>query len=153
GDPRPGAAAAPSGENLRVEGAAEIGPEVRRDSSASEGLEDPEGELVSICTPTDTHAALTVDALEGRKHVLLEKPVATSVEEVRRVGVAAHRNGRLITPGMCMRFWPGWTWLKERIAEGGACELGRVVGVTFARMGPPPSWSPEFYLDADRSGG
>jgi predicted dehydrogenase len=85
--------------------------------------------------------------------VLLEKPVATTAAEVRAVTEAARRSGRLVMPAMCMRFWPGWAWLKERIAEGAACELGPLVGVTFTRMGPPPSWSPEFYLDTDRSGG
>jgi len=153
GDPRPATSITPAshdGENLQAAEGGEVGPDVRRYASATAVFEDPDVELVSVCTPTDTHASLAVEALEAGKHVLLEKPVATTIEEVRMVAEAARRSGRLLMPGMCMRFWPGWTWLKERIAEG---DLGRLVGVTFTRMGAPPSWSPEFYLDAGRSGG
>jgi predicted dehydrogenase len=153
GDPRPAVGAGQAAENLRVGESEELGAEVRRYASAAEVFGDAEVELVSICTPTDTHASLAAAALEAGKHVLVEKPLATTIEEVRRVGAAARANGRLVMPAMCMRFWPGWTWLKDRVAEGAAGELGRLVGVTFTRMGAAPSWSPEFYLDPARSGG
>jgi predicted dehydrogenase len=113
-------------------------------------LRDSEVELVSICTPTDTHSPLAVAALEAGKHVLVEKPLATTVEEIRRVAGAAKAAGRLVMPAMCMRFWPGWTWLKDRIDDK---SLGRLLGITFTRMGSAPTWSPEFYRNDDRSGG
>jgi predicted dehydrogenase len=151
-DPRPdqlrGSAA---GGNLTAgKGELELGPDVRCYATGEDLIRDPEIALVSICTPTDTHAGLAVAALEAGKHVLLEKPVATTVGEIRRVADAAKESGRLIMPGMCMRFWPGWTWLKDRVEDGA---LGSLIGVTFTRMGAPPSWSPEFYLDRQRSGG
>jgi predicted dehydrogenase len=110
----------------------------------------PEVDLVSICTPTDTHVPLAIAALEAGKHVLVEKPVAIESAQVRRLADAAKRSGRIAMPAMCMRFWPGWEWLKERIADG---SLGALRGVTFVRMGGGPTWSPEFYKDLSRSGG
>src|SRR6185436_1602303 len=57
-DQRPGqlGTSARGDENLKVGEGAEIGPDVRRYSDAAELLRDPDVELVSICTPTDTHA-------------------------------------------------------------------------------------------------
>src|SRR5262245_15576256 len=107
GDPRPAVAAARTGENLQVGEGEQLGAEVRRYASAAEVLRDADVELVSICTPTDTHAALAVEALEAGKHVLLEKPVATTAEEVARVAAAARGSGRLLVPAMCMRLWRG----------------------------------------------
>jgi predicted dehydrogenase len=152
-DPRPEqllATGAQSGNLKAGENPLELGPDVRRYASADELIADQQIHLVSVCTPTDTHAAVAVAALEAGKHVLLEKPVATTVADVRRVADAARKNSRLVMPAMCMRFWPGWTWLKDRIADQ---SLGHLVGVTFTRMGAPPSWSPDFYLNPTRSGG
>jgi predicted dehydrogenase len=53
-------------------------------------------------------------------------------------------------PAMCMRFWPGWRWLRERVRDG---SLGAVKSAVFRRLGSPPAWSPGFYADSARSGG
>lgn len=113
-------------------------------------INDPRVHLVSICTHTDSHADLAIEALRAGKHVLVEKPVAIRSEDVRRVAAAAADSGRLCMPAMCMRFWPGWAWLRDRVRDG---RFGRVLSASFQRLGVPPSWSPEFYGDASRSGG
>jgi predicted dehydrogenase len=117
-------------------------------------LADPRVGIVSVCTHTDTHVDLTIRALEAGKHVLVEKPVAVTAPEVRRVAEAAarthERSGALCMPGMVMRFWPGWDWLEARVRDG---LLGAVRSAIFARVGAGPSWSPEFYRDISRSGG
>ncbi len=48
-------------------------------------------DLVDVCTPGDTHAEITVAALEAGKHVLCEKPLANTVEEARAMVAAAER--------------------------------------------------------------
>ncbi len=112
-------------------------------------LADPGVRLVSICTPTDSHVDLALAALKAGKHVLVEKPVALRSADVRRLADAARASGLLGMPGMCMRFWPGWTWLRERIRDG---TLGPVLSASFQRLGTPPDWS-SFYADVARSGG
>src|SRR5262249_51875027 len=77
-------------------------------------------------------------------------PVAITGEQVERVASAAAKAGKICMPGMCMRFWPGWDWLKERVAEG---TLGKVLSAVFTRVGSRPEWSREFYHDPERTGG
>ncbi len=107
-------------------------------------------DLVSICTPTDSHVELAIAALRAGKHVLVEKPVALGASDIRRLAKVVHETGRLCMPAMCMRFWPGWDWLRERVRDG---VFGRVLSATFQRLGSPPNWSSDFYNDTARSGG
>jgi len=113
-------------------------------------LTDDSVELVSLCTPTDTHVELALAALAAGKHVLVEKPVALRSRDVLLLVAAAKKARRLCMPAMCMRFWPGWSWLREALRSR---EHGRVKSAVFRRLGSPPSWSPGFYDDAAKSGG
>lgn len=113
-------------------------------------LSDPRIHLVSICTHTDSHVELAIAALSAGKHVLVEKPVAISSLDVHRLAEVARGSGKLCMPGMCMRFWPAWDWLHEKIQTR---EFGRVLSATFHRLGCPPAWSHDFYNDFTRSGG
>lgn len=113
-------------------------------------LADESIHAVSICTHTDSHAPLALRALEAGKHVLVEKPVALSGAEVEPLVAAEQRSGRLCMPALCMRFWPGWPWLREHVNAG---TFGAVRSARFERAGPPPTWAPHFYGDLERSGG
>lgn len=123
---------------------------VRPFTDAGALLRDPEIDAVSICTPTHTHAELTRAALAAGKHVLVEKPLAVSEREVEEVAAAARRAGRLCMPAMVMRFWPGWAWLRERIADG---TLGQLKALQLERLGSRPAWNKEFYEDDAKTGG
>ena len=57
-----------------------------------------DGDIVHICSPPQTHVALAADALDRGCHVIVEKPVAPSAEEVERLLVQARRAERLIVP-------------------------------------------------------
>lgn len=107
-------------------------------------------ELVSVCTPTDSHVPLARAALLAGKHVLVEKPVALDAREVASLAAVARKARRHCLPAMCMRFWPGWAWLKQAIDER---DFGRVRSAVFRRLAAPPAWSRDFYGDAERSGG
>lgn len=113
-------------------------------------LGDGDIDLVSICTPTDSHVDLAIRALEAGKHVLVEKPVATRVEDVERLIDAADKTDRLCIPAMCMRHWPGWKELKQIVDSG---RHGRVRHARFDRLGSMPAWGTDFYDDLARSGG
>jgi predicted dehydrogenase len=111
-------------------------------------LADPAIELVSICTPTHTHVEIARAAIGAGKHVLIEKPLAVTSAEGRLVADAARRTDKVVMPGMCIRFWPAYAWLKERIDSG---EFGAVRSATFHRLGSRPAWA-DFYSDPARSG-
>ncbi len=151
------------GERARLDGRAQAGGNLA--TGADEGLFDPaelfattearellareDVQVLSLCTPTDTHVELAIAALEAGKHVLVEKPVALRAEDVALLADAARAARTLCMPAHCMRFWPGWDWLQERVA-GGA--LGKVKSAVFQRLGSRPQWS-SFYRDPARSGG
>lgn len=123
---------------------------VRGHATPAELFADDEVDLISICTPTDTHVDLAIEALAAGKHVLVEKPVALRAADVARLAEAAEASDRLCMPAHCMRFWPGWDWLKRAVASG---EFGAVRSAVFRRLASPPAWSPDFYRDAARTGG
>jgi len=58
-----------------------------------EMLENPEIDVVNICTPSGIHAELAIKAIEKGKHVMIEKPIAMSVEDADRIIEAANRMG------------------------------------------------------------
>lgn len=111
---------------------------------------DPSVQLISICTHTDTHVDLAIQALEAGKHVLVEKPVAVSSKEVDRLVAAAAKAEGLCMPAHCMRFWPGWNWLREQIKSG---TYGPVRSAVFRRLASPPAWATDFYKNSAKSGG
>ena len=112
---------------------------------AAEGLD-----LVSVCTPTDTHLDVAKAALAAGKHVLIEKPVALCSRDVEEIDRAARDARRLAMPAMCMRFWPAWAWVKGAIDDG---RYGALRAARLERIGAPPSWNQAFYADLERSGG
>jgi predicted dehydrogenase len=128
--------------------------EVRIYTDPEQLFRDPSVQLVSICTWTDTHVDLARRAMHAGKHVLVEKPVALSSSEVLGLAEDARRLERLCMPAMCMRWWPGWMWLRAQIVDAreGRGEHGRLLSATFHRLGPAPSWA-DFYGDETRSGG
>ena len=64
-------------------------------------IERPDIDVIDICTPGDTHAAIAIAALEAGKHVLCEKPLANSVEEAGRMTLAAERAAQDGVVAMC----------------------------------------------------
>lgn len=127
-----------------------LGPETRIYASADELLADERIHVVSVCTHTDSHVELARAALAAGKHVLVEKPVALSAEAVRPLAEAAARAATLCMPAMCMRFWPGWPWLREQVRAG---TFGRVRSASFERVGAAPDWAPHFYKQEALTGG
>lgn len=145
-----GIAPAATSGNLATGASAELPPGTIQYKNVEALLADPSIHLVSICTPTDTHGDLVTKALRAGKHVLVEKPVALDPSAIESLAREASAAKRLCMPAMCMRFWPGWAWLKDAIGSG---RYGPVVSARFERLGSRPAWSREFYLDPSRSGG
>lgn len=147
---QPAGAQEPAAGNIDAGMAGALAPDVAWHDCAESLLADPSIDLVSICTPTDSHVALAEQALRAGKHALVEKPVALEAGAVRLLAETAREAGRLCMPAMCMRFWPGWDWLKAAVDDG---RYGAVRSAAFQRLGSRPGWAREFYADEARSGG
>jgi predicted dehydrogenase len=91
--------------------------------SDEEVFRSDEVDAIVICTPSHLHEPQAIAALEGGKHVLVEKPMALSADACARVVAAADRAGRVLLVAFNNRFGPDAVALKPFI-EGG--ELGDV---------------------------
>lgn len=92
-------------------------------------------DAVSVCVANVYHADLTVKALKAGKHVLCEKPMATSLEECEAMVAAARESGRHLMIGHNQRYAPAHKKARELIQAG---EIGRVLTflTTFGHSGP-----------------
>ena len=110
-------------------------PGVRSYPSTEALLADPGLELVVVNTPNDTHYDLVRQALLAGKHVLVEKPVATTVAEWRALCDLAHQQGRQVLAYQNRR-WDTDFGAVRRVVESG--QLGRLieVHVRFDRFRP-----------------
>jgi predicted dehydrogenase len=86
-------------------------------------LADPDVDVIYVPLPNAFHVEWTVRSLDAGKHVLCEKPLALTVEDVDRIEEAAARNGRVAAEAFMYRHHP-LTHAAERIVRSG--RLGRV---------------------------
>ncbi|WP_436664314.1 Gfo/Idh/MocA family protein [Alicyclobacillus acidoterrestris] len=86
-------------------------------------LADPSIDVVSICTPPSTHAQLAIDCLMAGKHVLVEKPMAASLEECDAMILAAEKSGKVLSVVAQNRFQTSWMRLKELLQKKVAGEV------------------------------
>jgi predicted dehydrogenase len=75
-------------------------------------------DIVDICTPNRTHAPIGLAALTAGKHVLCEKPLATTAAEVRDLIAAARDSGKLLMAAQHLRFDPSTLQMKAMIDGG-----------------------------------
>ncbi len=91
-------------------------------------LADPNVDVVVITTPNFTHAAVLADALATDKHVLIEKPLCTTVEDCRAVVEAADRRDAITWMGLQYRFMPTAAVMLDQLATG-VCGTTRMVSI------------------------
>jgi predicted dehydrogenase len=106
-------------------------PGVRVESELDALLLDPRVQAVAIATPPRTHYELARQALEAGRHVLVEKPLATSVADAEDLIALADRVDRVLMPGHTFVYSPPVNKVRELIHSG---ELGDVYFVTSSRM-------------------
>ncbi len=98
----------------------------RRYTDYHELLADPAVDVVSVTTHVDDHLQITLDALAAGKHVLLEKPMASSVAECDRIVAAAAAADGFFMVGHVCRFDPRVVLAKQAIGEG---RIGRIISM------------------------
>lgn len=123
--------------------------DVKHYATLDEALRDPEIDAVDLCLPTDMHESATVAALGAGKHVLVEKPMALSVESCRTMIEAAESAKKVLMVAQVLRFFPAYKEL-QRVVDG--LDLGAIRSATFRRRCAQPGWS-EWITDRSRSGG
>lgn len=108
-------------------------------------------QLVVVALPHHLHAAVTVDAARAGKNILVEKPMATSLEECDRMIVAAREGGVLLHIGQTYHFHPT-TAQARRVMESG--EIGEVVmGLEVLHASRHPGSQPGWIMTAAGGGG
>jgi UDP-N-acetylglucosamine 3-dehydrogenase len=93
-------------------------------------------DAVSIAVPTKLHEEVGMAALEAGAHVMMEKPIAATVEEGQRLIAKAKEVERQFMVGHIVRFNPAIQALKQKLDAG---ELGRIFQVFCRRAGPFPA--------------
>ncbi len=136
--------------NISSSGDLDLGRDIKVYRALEEVLADPNVELVDLCVPTPLHPEHAIKALKAGKHVLCEKPLALRSAGARDIVAAAKSARGFFMPAMCMRFWPGWAWLKKVVEEK---THGRVQAARFRRMSETPAWSKGTYAQGNTSGG
>lgn len=115
-------------------------------------LNDPQIEAVSICTPNDVHAAISMDCLRAGKNVLCEKPAARTYAEALEMQKIQHETGLVLNIGVVNRFNTGVNLIKKMITNG---ELGEVyhVYVSFRSQRSIPGLGGAFTTKSIAGGG
>jgi 2-hydroxy-4-carboxymuconate semialdehyde hemiacetal dehydrogenase len=113
----------------------------------AEALALPGVDAAILATPTQMHAAQTIQCLEAGKHVQVEIPMADKLADAERVVETARRTGKIAMAGHTRRFNPSHQWIHKRIQAGELKVLQMDVQTYFFRrtnmnaLGQPRSWT------------
>lgn len=94
-------------------------------------LKDPEIQAISVCTWSTMLAQEALKGLNAEKHVLVEKPMATTTEQAQTLLKTAKANDLHITVGFLMRFIPGLQQIRDAVATK---KIGELVSATAKRV-------------------
>ncbi len=102
-------------------------------------------DAVSVATPDHLHRAPVIAALNAGKHVLMEKPLATTAEDAYAIANAASAANLTVAVNFSQRYVSDHIWLKQRIDAGDIGKPQMIISVKFDTIFVPtgmiPSWS------------
>lgn len=119
-------------------------------SDPAELFRDPEIDIIDICTPNMYHAPLAIAALDAGKHVICEKPLAPTPDEIRQMIAARDRNGKQLMTAQHFRFKGVSQAMKRQIETGVLGDVYHARSWMLRRNGFIPSGS---FLQKQHSGG
>jgi len=93
-------------------------PRIRTTDNTDRVFEDPDVSAVIIATPVASHFDLATKALRAGKHILVEKPLATRVNEVEEIAALAEKNRLVAMVGHTFLFSPPVRYVKTLIDSG-----------------------------------
>jgi myo-inositol 2-dehydrogenase / D-chiro-inositol 1-dehydrogenase len=100
-------------------------------------LDDPSMDAVAICSSTDTHARIIIEAAQAGKHIFCEKPIDHSLEKIDAALEAVEKAGVKLMVGFNRRFDPSFRRVRERV-ENGSIGTPRLLRITSRDPAPPP---------------
>jgi 2-hydroxy-4-carboxymuconate semialdehyde hemiacetal dehydrogenase len=116
-------------------------------TALSEALAQPGVESAILCTPTQMHAAQSIECMKAGKHVQVEIPLADSWADAEAVDAMQRETGLVCMVGHTRRFNPSHQWVHKKIAAGDLKILQMDVQTYFFRrtnmnaLGQPRSWT------------
>lgn len=110
---------------------AELYPSVRLETDAATVLTDPDVDAVVIATPVRTHYELAKQALLAGKHVLVEKPLVTRIEQADELVEIARREQRVLMVGHTFEYTAAVNRIREYVASG---DIGEVQYIRSLRV-------------------
>lgn len=129
----------------RLVAACDVRPEAARrlaetfGCAAEAGIDDllarPDVDAVSICTPEPDHLVPVLKAAAAGRHILIEKPMATTMDEARQMKQAASDAGVRLMVGHLFRFDRRCATVKQALDDG---RIGRLRSIDFRFHGTPP---------------
>lgn len=128
--------------------AAELATEYDLDMAADIESLLSDVDVVDIMTPSATHAAFALAAIEAGVHVVCEKPLAPTAAEAQRIVDAAESAGVRLFPAHVVRYFPAYADIRARLAAG---EVGEVTTQRFFRRGTAPT-APWFFHESTGGG-
>lgn len=100
-------------------------------------LELPDVDAVAVCTPTDTHYRILLDAADAGKHIFCEKPVDLEIERIRHVNRHVAACGVQLMVAFNRRFDPNFAKVHE-LVRAGKIGAPHVLRITSRDPAPPP---------------
>jgi predicted dehydrogenase len=113
---------------------------VRRYGTLRELLAGEKLDLVAICGRNDERAEAIVACARAGVHIVAEKPIALSRDELDRVKKAVSESGVKLTMLLPMRYEPVYLALKEIVASGRIGEVGQIHSQKSYQLGTRPEW-------------
>jgi predicted dehydrogenase len=110
-------------------------------------LSDKSVDAVLICSANSKHAKMTIDAAKAKKHVIVEKPIATTIEDAQKMIDACKENKVKLMVSFPVRYAPPIRRMKEIVDNG---KLGEIIGISATNHGTMPGG---WFIEKSLSGG
>lgn len=132
----------PPGEQISLDGIAVF-------ETYDEMLKSASIDVVDICLPPHLHTESAIKAIEHGKDVFIEKPMALTGDDCRKVLDAAEANGRLVMVAHVLPYMGAFSYATKLVQQG---VYGKPIGGYFKRVISNPTWISDFF-EPDRVGG
>ncbi len=144
-------------ENVEISGIGEENEKKGKDFAQRHGiryfkdykkiLSDKSVDAVVVCSANAKHAKMVIDAAKAKKHVIVEKPIATTIEDAQRMIDACKEHNVKLMVSFPVRYAPPIRRMKEIIDNK---KIGKIIGISATNHGTMPGG---WFIDKNLSGG